>query len=65
MAATKRKTASPPAKEPTRVYTFNLSERLVAEIDAIALEEKRSRSRQVEFALAGFVRQYHSRKAAA
>jgi hypothetical protein len=60
-----KRAASPPAKELTRTYTFYLSEQLVAELDAIAAEEKRSRSGQVAFVLTNFVRQHRTNREAA
>jgi hypothetical protein len=44
--------------------TFALPPDLVAEIDAIAAEESRSRARMIEFACRQFVRDYRRKDAA-
>ena len=60
-----RKSAPRPAGRPeTKVFTFVLPVPLIAEIDAIAGEERRSRVKTVEVALEEFVRQYRANHAA-
>jgi metal-responsive CopG/Arc/MetJ family transcriptional regulator len=54
-----RKPAPRPIDRPeTKVFTFVLPMTLIAEIDAIAGEERRSRVKMVEVALEDFVRDY-------
>jgi hypothetical protein len=66
-ATAKRKQALARAERPSlRPYTFNLPPDLIAAIDAIATEDRRSRVRTVEVALAEFVREHRrSRETAA
>jgi predicted transcriptional regulator len=53
----------PPGRPETKVFTFVLPVPLIAELDAIAGEERRSRVKMVEVALEDFVRQYRAQKA--
>jgi hypothetical protein len=62
--STTAKPAPPTEKEPTKVYTFTLPPSLIAQIDAIAAEEGRSRARQVAVFLRDCVRNYRRGRAA-
>jgi metal-responsive CopG/Arc/MetJ family transcriptional regulator len=46
------------------MITFGLPPDLIAEIDAIAAEESRSRARMIEIGMRQFIREYRRREAA-
>jgi hypothetical protein len=52
----------PADKSESKVFTFVLPIALIDEIDVIAGQERRSRVRMVEVALADFVRQYRAQE---
>ena len=65
MAATKRKpaVAKPAPKPKQRMVAFLLPDDLIADLDAIAQAESRSRARQIEVACRQFVQSYQRRPA--
>jgi metal-responsive CopG/Arc/MetJ family transcriptional regulator len=56
--------AAPKLRGKRQTITFGLPPDLVAEIDAIAVEESRSRARMIEIGMRQFVRDYRRREAA-
>jgi hypothetical protein len=55
---------TPKLRGQRQMITFGLPPDLIAEIDAIAAEESRSRARMIEIGMRQFIREYRRREAA-
>jgi predicted transcriptional regulator len=60
----KRRAPTPPREEAMHALSFKLPSGLVAEIDAIAATEERSRAKMIEIGMRQFVQSYQRRDAA-